>query len=81
MESYGRHRLLYGTKVFEMKQCYIKQLEWYQRKSLEQIQHLPDRTHNSVTLALMGMLPIEMTILMDDCVESFLEMAFRRVET
>ena len=55
-------RLLYGLEVLEMKQSDIKQLEQYQRKSLRQIQHLPDRTQNSATLVLLVILPIEMVI-------------------
>ena len=60
--TYVIPRLLYGLEVLEMKQSDIKQLEQYQRKSLKQIQHLPDRTQHSVTLALLGILPIEMVI-------------------
>ena len=60
--TYVIPRLLYGLEVLEMKQSDIKQLEQYQRKSLKQFQHLPDRTQNSVTLALLGILPIEMVI-------------------
>ena len=36
----------------------IKALEQYQRKSLRQIQSLPDKTHNAAVLALMGILPL-----------------------
>ena len=52
--TYVIPRLLYGLEVLELKQSDIKQLEQYQRKSLKQIQHLPDRTQNSVTLALLS---------------------------
>ena len=40
----------------------IKVLEQYQRKSLQQIQSLPDKNHGSAVLALLGMLPLEKVI-------------------
>ena len=36
--------------------------EQYQRKSLSQIQSLPDKTHNAAVLALLGILPLERVI-------------------
>ena len=37
-------------------------LETFQRKSLKQIQSLPDKTPNVVTLGLVGILPVEAVI-------------------
>ena len=37
-------------------------LEKFQRQSLRQIQGLPDKTPNSITLALLGMLPLKTVI-------------------
>ena len=37
----------------------IENLEKFQRKSLRQIQGLPDKTPNRITLALLGVLPLE----------------------
>ena len=40
----------------------IENLEKFQRKSLRQIQGLPDKTPNCITLALLGVLPLETVI-------------------
>ena len=55
--TYVIPRLLYG--LGELKQSDIDQLEQYERKSLKQMQHLPDRTHSSASLALLGIPPVE----------------------
>ena len=52
-------RLLYGLEVLEFTGNDIKVLEQYQRKSLKQIQSLPDKTHSSAVFALLGILPLE----------------------
>ena len=52
---YGLEVLLPNKKEFE---C----LEKFQRQSLRQIQGLPDKTPNSITLALLGMLPLKTVI-------------------
>ena len=57
--TYVIPRLLYGLEVQELKQSDINQLEQYQRKSLKQMQHLPDRTQSSASLALLGIPPVE----------------------
>ena len=54
--------LIYGLEVLDMKGNDIKVLEQYQRKSLKQIQSLPDKTQNSAVLALLGILPLECII-------------------
>ena len=57
--AYVIPRLLYGLDIQELKQSDINQLEQYQRKSLKQMQHLPDRTQSSASLALLGIPPVE----------------------
>ena len=52
-------RFTYGLEVLELKANDIKSLEQLQRKSLKQLQSLPDRVQNSITLALLGILPVE----------------------
>ena len=54
--------LIYGLEVLDMKGNDIKVLEQYQRKSLKQIQSLPDKTQNSAVLAFLGILPLECVI-------------------
>ena len=60
--TYVIPRLLYGLEVLDLKQSDLQRLESYQKKSLKQIQHLPDRAPNSASLALMGILPIEAVV-------------------
>ena len=57
-------RLIYGLEVVSLKIKDIECLEKFQRKSLRQLQGLPDKTPNCVTLALLhvGILPIETVI-------------------
>ena len=55
-------RLLYGLEVLELTGKDINVFEQYQRKSLKQIQSLPDKTNNSAALALLGILPLECVI-------------------
>ena len=52
-------RLLYSLEVLELTGNDIKVLEQYQRKSLMQIQSLPDKTHSSAVLTLLGILPLK----------------------
>ena len=60
--TYVVPRLLYGLEVLYLTGKDIKALEQYQRKSLRQIQSLPDKTHNAAVLALLGILPLERVI-------------------
>ena len=60
--TYDIPRLLYGLEVLDLKQSDLQRLESYQKKSLKQIQHLPDRAPNSASLALVGILPIEAVV-------------------
>ena len=52
-------RFTYGFEVLDLKVSDIKSLEQFQRKSLKQLQSLPDRVQNSIALALLGLFPIE----------------------
>lgn len=74
--TYVIPRLLYGLEVLDLKQSDVKQLESYKKKSLKQMQHLPDRTPNSASQALMGILPIE-TVIHKNMLNLFLEMAHK----
>ena len=57
--TYVVPRFNYGLEVLDLKAGDIKSLEQFQRKSLKQLQSLPDRTQNSISLALLGILPVE----------------------
>ena len=52
-------RFTHGLEVLDLKAGDIKSLEQFQRKSLKQLQSMPDRTQNSISLALLGILPVE----------------------
>ena len=52
-------RLTYGLEILSLKKNDIENLEKFQRKSLRQIQGLPDKTSNTIILALLGILPLE----------------------
>ena len=56
--TYDIPRVLCGLEVQELKQADISQLEQYQRKSMKHVQHLPDRTKSSASLALLGVSPV-----------------------
>ena len=55
-------RLVYGLEVLYCNKSDIKKLESFQSKMIKQIQHLPDRTANSATHALLGIPPVETQI-------------------
>ena len=55
-------RITYGLEVLTLTKKDIEMLEKFQRKSLKQIQSLPDKTPNVVTLGLLGILPVEAVI-------------------
>ena len=57
--TYVVPRFTYGLDVRDLKANDIKSLEQFQRKSLYQLQSLPDRVQNSITLALLGILPVQ----------------------
>ena len=60
--TYVVPRLLYGLEVLNLSRKDISMLEQYQRKALKQIQSLPDKTHSSAVLAMLGILPLECVI-------------------
>ena len=57
--TYVVPRFTYGLEVLDLKVDDIKSLEQFQRNSLKQLQSLPDIIQNSITLALLGILPVE----------------------
>ena len=57
--TYVVPRFTYGLEVLDLKVGDIKSLEQFQRKSLKQLQSLPDRVQNSIALAPLGIFPIE----------------------
>ena len=52
-------RLVYGLEVQKLFRIDFEKLERFQRKCLRQSQGLPDRVSNTVTLALLGIPPVE----------------------
>ena len=60
--TYVVPRLVYGLEVQNLSRTDIESLERFQRKCLRQIQGLPDKTPNCVTLSLMGVPPVETII-------------------
>ena len=55
-------RLLYGLEALSHTEKDIECLERFQRQCLKQIQGLPDKTANTVCLALLGILPLEVVL-------------------
>ena len=55
-------RVIYGLETLSLRKKDIENLEKFQRKSLRQIQGFPDKTQNCITLALLGILPLETVI-------------------
>ena len=55
-------RMIYGLEALLLRKKDFESLEKFQRKSLKQIQGLPDKTPNSVVLALLGIPPVEVAI-------------------
>ena len=55
-------RLLYGLEALLLKKRDVDNLERFQRQCIKQIQGLPDKTSNSISLALLGILTIEAVI-------------------
>ena len=53
---------MYGLEILSLKKKDVETLEMFQRKSLRQIQGLPDKTPKGITLALLGILPLESII-------------------
>ena len=55
-------RMIYGLEALLLRKKDFESLEKFQRKSLKQIQGLPDKTPNSVVLALLGIPPVKVAI-------------------
>ena len=58
-------RLIYGLEVQNLKKkdiLQILQIKTFQRRCIRQLQALPNRTSDTVSLALMGMLPVTVCI-------------------
>ena len=55
-------RVTYGLEALILRKTDFETLEKFQRKSLKQIQGLPDNAPNVVVLALLGILPVRATI-------------------
>ena len=51
-------RMIYGLEAVLRNRKEFECLEKFQRQSLRQIQGLPDKTPNGITLALLGILPL-----------------------
>ena len=57
--TYVIPKLTYGLEIQRLAKTDLENLEKFQRKCLRQIQGLPDKCSNSVTLGLLGILPVE----------------------
>ena len=55
-------RIVYGLEAVLLIRKEFECLEKFQRQSLRQIQGLPDKTPNGITLALLGILTLETVI-------------------
>ena len=55
-------RLCFGLKVHYIKKKDIHQLEVFQKRCLKQLQGLPTRSSDTASLALVGMLPVNVCI-------------------
>ena len=57
-------RLIYGLEVQNLKKKDILQIEAFQKRCtcMKQLQALPNRTSDTASLALMGMLPVTVCI-------------------
>ena len=60
--TYVIPRVVYGLEVQKLSRTDMESLEKFQRKCLRQIQGLPDKTPNCVTLSLLGIPPVELII-------------------
>ena len=67
-------RLVNGLEILTLQWKDIENLEMFQRKPLRQIQGLPDKTSNSITLALLGILLLE-TIILKNALNLFMNIA------
>ena len=66
-------RLLYGLEALLLSKKDIECLERFQRQCLKEIQGLPDKTANTICLALLGILPLE-AVLHKNAITTFMNM-------
>ena len=66
-------RITYGMEVLSLRRKDIDQLEAFQRRTMKQLQGLPNKTSDTAALALMGTLPISV------CIEKNILSLFGRV--
>ena len=87
-QTYARPRLLYGLESINLTKRGIQKLELYQRTTIRQILHLPERVATSAIYILSGQIPVEAeihkrrlcmygNILRNDCIER--ELAYRQL--
>ena len=60
--SYILPRLTYGLQQMVCSKKDLELIERFQRSTFRRLQHLPERTSNSVTLLILGELPVQATI-------------------
>ena len=68
------HRIVYGLEAVLLSHKEFECLEKFQRQSLRQIQGLPDKTPNGITLALLGILLLE-TVIHKNALNLFMSIA------
>ena len=68
------HRIVYGLEAVLLSHKEFECLEIFQRQSLRQIQGLPDKTPNGITLALLGILLLE-TVIHKNALNLFMSIA------
>ena len=57
-KTFVRPRVIYGLEAVTLSQKDLKQLETFEKKTLRQLQYLPDRCPNIPVYALLGATPI-----------------------
>ena len=87
-QTYFRPRLLYGLESIHLTKSDIQKPELYQRTTLRQILHLPERVATCAIYILSGQIPVEAeihkrrlsmygNIVRNDCIEG--ELAYRQL--
>lgn len=60
--TFAEPRYLYGLEILNLNEGEKKMLNCYQKKTLKQIQHLPERTADAAVFLLLGALPVSARI-------------------
>ena len=60
--KYVVQRLTYGLEVLSLRRKHIDRLEAFQRRTMKQLQGLPNKTSDTAALTLIGTLPISVCI-------------------